>query len=70
VLDELLTRAENGPADQRSRRVAARTKVAAASRPRPPQPEPEPVPDSAEEDLATVIPFGLFDADAEAERWP
>ncbi|WP_346103397.1 integrase [Nonomuraea maheshkhaliensis] len=70
VLDELLTRAENGPADRRSRRVAARTKVAAASRPRPPQPEAEPVPDSPDEDLATVIPFGLFDADAEAERWP
>ncbi|SDL62908.1 Methyltransferase domain-containing protein [Nonomuraea maritima] len=59
VLDQLLTRAGNGPADRRSRRVAARTEVAAASSPRSPQPEPELVPDNAEEDLAMVIPFGL-----------
>ena len=75
VLDALLTRAEAGPVDKRSDRVAARTRVAAtAHRPALPEPQakPEPTPaanDAAGGGLATVIPFGIFDADAEADRW-
>jgi transposase InsO family protein len=72
VLDDLLTRAQAGPVDKRSDRIAARTRVAAASR-RPPtaltdpsQAEPAP---EADGPLATVIPFGIFDADAEAAKW-
>jgi transposase InsO family protein len=76
VLDDLLTRAQAGPVDKRSDRVAARTRVAAAShRPpcgpadaptNPPQDEPAA---GADGPLATVIPFGIFDADAEAAKW-
>jgi hypothetical protein len=75
VLDDLLTRAEAGPVDKRSDRVAARTRVAAtAHRPALPdqQAQPEPAPAANGEAggrLATVIPFGIFDADAEADRW-
>lgn len=75
VLDDLLTRAEAGPVDKRSDRVAARTRVAAAAhRPALPEPQaqPEPAPAAngeASGRLATVIPFGIFDADAEADRW-
>jgi transposase InsO family protein len=76
VLDDLLTRAQAGPIDKRSDRVAARTRVAAAGhRPAADQaetlaasPQDEPAAD-ADEGLATVIPFGIFDADAEAARW-
>jgi transposase InsO family protein len=75
VLDDLLTRAQAGPVDKRSDRVAARTRVAAtAHRTALPEPEtqPEQSPEPSDETggrLATVIPFGIFDADAEAERW-
>jgi hypothetical protein len=73
VLDELLTRAEHGP-DKTSARVAARTHAAAAAH-RPPAPEPAPAPatdvvEAAPEQDAQIIPFGIFDADSEAERWP
>lgn len=73
VLDELLTRAHHGPADRREQRIAARTKVAAATHQppsrsqadkEPPAPEPELEPPSV-----AVIPMGIFDAHAEAERW-
>ncbi|NDU75479.1 DDE-type integrase/transposase/recombinase [Actinomadura sp. DSM 109109] len=78
VLDELLTRAGQGPArtpaERRSNRIVARTKVAAATH-QPPsrqlteQPDdPEPA-DDAGETSATVVPFGIFDAHAEAEKW-
>ncbi len=69
VLDELLTRAQHGP-DRRSGRIAARTKVAATTH-RPPQPDPAPEDDtdSPNETAATVVPFGIFDAHAEAEKW-
>jgi transposase InsO family protein len=80
VLDDLLTRAQAGPVSKLSDRIAARTRVAAAAH-RPP-PRDGPMHDDAmpsepgtsvdgDEDgpLATVIPFGIFDADAEAERW-
>jgi transposase InsO family protein len=74
VLDELLTRAEAGPGDRRgdrrTDRVAGRTKVAAETH-RPPRREaepshPEPAPDRA---TGEVVPFGIFDAAAEAEKW-
>jgi len=78
VLDDLLTRAQAGPVDKLSDRVAARTRVAIAGH-RPPaaiddQPGGEPVDggaidDGAGEGLATVVPFGVFDADAEAAKW-
>jgi transposase InsO family protein len=73
VLDELVTRAQAGPpVDQASARVAARTRVAAAAH-RPPSPAP--TVDGEEDELdaqqpTTVVPLGIFDARAEAERWP
>jgi transposase InsO family protein len=72
VLDELLTRAEAGPpADTKTARVAARTRVGAASH-RPP-PRPEPVEPDAEEltddEVDEVVPLPVFDARAEAEKW-
>ncbi|HTW04513.1 MAG TPA: Mu transposase C-terminal domain-containing protein [Streptosporangiaceae bacterium] len=75
VLEDLLTRAQAGPADKRTSRVAARTRVAAAAHRPPPREEPVPAPDAAGagdgdgRPLATVIPFGVFDADAESDNW-
>jgi len=75
VLDELLTRAQEGPpADRTSARVAARTRVAAAAH-RPPRPEMSTVEDDEEDEPdgqepTTVVPLGIFDARREAERWP
>jgi putative transposase len=66
ALDDLLTRAEHGP-DRASAKVAARTRAGAAAH-RPVLPEPTPPAEPAQPD-AQVIPFGIFDADAEAERW-
>jgi hypothetical protein len=70
VLDDLLTRAQAGPVDKATDRVVARTRVAAASHRPPPRDESSELP-AAEPDgpLATVIPFGVFDADAEAAKW-
>jgi transposase InsO family protein len=71
VLDELLTRAAHGP-DKASAKVAARTR-AAAERHRPPAPPPVEAQDldqpRTRRKAAKVIPMGVFDADAEAERW-
>ncbi|HEY4990691.1 MAG TPA: hypothetical protein VII33_01245 [Nakamurella sp.] len=72
VLDDLLTRAQAGPVDKATDRVAARTRVAATAHRPPAQAEPEPLePAAAEPDgpMATVIPFGVFDADAAAASW-
>ena len=75
VLDELLTRAHAGPpADKATARVAARTRVAAAAHRPPPRQEPAPADSNADDaggggQLAAVVPFGVFDADAEASRW-
>ena len=74
MLDELLTRAQAGPpADKASARVAARTRVAAAAH-RAPAPEEPPENQAAEDEkdgqVAEVIPLGIFDARAEADRWP
>ncbi|MFY1593113.1 Mu transposase C-terminal domain-containing protein [Micromonospora sp. WMMD737] len=70
VLDELLTRAGNGPQNKATARVAARTR-AARRRVLPEAqvidlPTPAPAPGAGP---APVEPFGLFDVDAEAERW-
>jgi hypothetical protein len=75
VLDDLLTRAAGGPVDKRTDRVAARTRLTS----------PTLLPGAAETageesdeieqagaetgQLATVIPFGVFDAEAEAAKW-
>jgi hypothetical protein len=74
VLDGLLTRAQAGPVDKRSDRVAARGRIAAATH-QPPPPDESPDAQSCDDgedagmQLATVIPFGVFDADAEAAKW-
>jgi putative transposase len=75
VLDDLLTRAQAGPVSKLSDRIAARTRVAAAAH-RPPSRddarrlEPGKAADGDDDGPpATVIPFAIFDADAEAERW-
>jgi hypothetical protein len=77
VLDDLLTRAEAGPVDKRTDRVTARGRVAATSHRPPPGsaseqpalPAISPAEKGEQERMATVIPFGIFDADAEADRW-
>lgn len=72
ALDALLTRAEHGP-DTTGRKIAARTR--AAVRHRTSMPEPATATEQAapqrqpKSETAEVIPFGVFDADAEAERW-
>lgn len=80
VLDDLLSRAQAGPVSKLGDRIAARTRVAAAAHRPPPREDPsddgamaaepgKPVDGDDDGPLATVIPFGIFDADAEAERW-
>src|SRR5664279_4414190 len=67
VLDDLLTRAQAGPVDKATDRVAARTRVAATAHRPPAQAEPaEPAAAEPDGPMATVIPFGVFDADAAA----
>jgi putative transposase len=75
ALDALLTRAEHGP-DKAGARIAARTRTAAAAhRPKPPAAadavdgHASPADPAPAQQEAQVIPFGVFDADAEAERW-
>jgi len=73
VLDHLLTRAQAGPVDKLSDRVAARNRVAAAAHRPPMRDQGGPAGTSESSDdhgdgpLATVIPFRIFDA--EADRW-
>lgn len=72
ALEALLTRADHGP-DKTSARIAARTRTAATTH-RPQLPASAEAIDThaSEADPAEggqVIPFGVFDADAEAERW-
>jgi putative transposase len=76
VLDELLTRGEAGPVEDRSSaRIVARTRVGAATNRPPALPEPKEPNHDDETDVGEVragVPvttFGIFDADAEAERW-
>jgi hypothetical protein len=77
VLADVLARAQAGPVDKLTNRVAARTRVAAAAHRPPPRQEASPPAGetgagdgSGDQPLATVIPFGIFDADAESDRWP
>jgi len=70
ALDDLLTRAGNGPdSDPRQRRVVARTRAGARPRPlacaddelsAPPEPVQTDDVDDDDTPLATVIPFGVF----------
>ncbi|MEU4178913.1 Mu transposase C-terminal domain-containing protein [Streptomyces sp. NPDC026589] len=74
VLDALLTRAEHGP-DTRSARIIARTRAAvalpgptaASEIDNPSGPEPDSA--ATASPSAEVVPFGVFDPHAEAERW-
>ena len=75
VLDDLLTRAQTGPGSRAGARVAARTAIAAADRPA--LPAAEAGQDDGSGDTAApvpggqhaVMPMGIFDARAEAEKW-
>lgn len=77
ALADLLAQAGDGPGsngDRVDRQIAARTRAATAAH-RPPvdvaaaaAPE-EDVDEEDESELGTVIPFGIFDAAAEAESW-
>jgi transposase InsO family protein len=67
ALDDLLTRAGNGPntADARTRRTAARTRAALRSTPATvaaADPDDQDLEDDGEVPLAKVIPFGVFEA--------
>ncbi|MEU5569834.1 hypothetical protein [Streptomyces coeruleorubidus] len=66
--------------NRRDRKVAARTRATSTPtwpRPEPPSanralpPEPDPGPEAAEEneEVAKVVPLGIFDAREEAKRW-
>lgn len=69
VLDELLSRAEHGP-DRAGARITARTRAAQTGhRPALPEPAVAAAVDEPNRPDAEVIPFGVFDAEAEAERW-
>jgi hypothetical protein len=80
TLDELLTRAGAGPAAADGR-VAARTRAATEARPHAALTEPDRLVDEGDvadgfddeaaedEEMGTVIPFGVFDAHEEARRW-
>jgi hypothetical protein len=70
VLDALLTRAQHGP-DRAGARVAARTRAGQRTH-RPPTDEAATPPQAAapgQPATTTVVRFGVFDVDAEAERW-
>jgi putative transposase len=76
VLDDLLTRAQAGPVDKATDRVAARTRVAATAHRPPARDEPSGKSEKSEATVAepdgppaTVVPFGVFDADAAAAGW-
>ena len=76
VLGDLLTRAQAGPVDKATSRVAARGRPAATGHRLPPREEPPPMNSDNDggvggdgEQPAQVVPFGVFDADAEASRW-
>ena len=75
MLDDLLTRAQAGPGARASARVAARTAIAAADRPALPAAEEQRDGDGGGEAGSSpgaqqpVVPMGIFDARAEAEKW-
>jgi hypothetical protein len=69
VLDELLTRAEAGPVDKLTDRITGRARTPARADDTPSETPGTTGQDSRDGPLVTVIPFGVFDADAEAEKW-
>jgi hypothetical protein len=72
ALSDLLATAGSGPAEAKDRQIAARTRAATASHrpPKHPVPAPETEQDNDPETGAEpVVPFGIFDAQAEAQRW-
>jgi transposase InsO family protein len=72
ALSDLLATAGNGPAEAKDREIAARTRAATSTHRPPKHPEPETEGDAephAGADSEAVVPFGIFDARAEAERW-
>jgi hypothetical protein len=79
AVDDLLTRAGQGPGDvpaaasaKRERRVAARTRAAGPSVPAWPEPEDEPAaaePDGEAGGGEAIVPMPIFDPFREAEKW-
>jgi transposase InsO family protein len=72
ALSDLLATAGKGPAEAKDRQIAARTRAATSSH-RPPK-RPTPAPETEQEhdpetEAEPVVPFGIFDAQAEAQRW-
>jgi hypothetical protein len=74
----LLDKAERGPGrdepTKKDRKIVGRARaVSAAERPQPASQPPPPAWDDAEEEdgdqLAQVIPLGIFDAHEEAKKW-
>lgn len=80
AVEDLLTRAGQGPGDaaaasgKRDRRVAARTRAAGPSVPPGPEPEPDGEPAAGEPDGEAgsgdaIVPMPVFDPFREAEKW-
>jgi hypothetical protein len=79
AVEDLLTRAGQGPGDvpaaapaKRERRVAARTRAVGPSMPAGPEPEDEPAsgePDGEAGDGQAIVPMPIFDPFREAEKW-
>jgi len=79
AVEDLLTRAGQGPGDvptaasaKRERRVAARTRAVGPSVPAGPEPEDEPAagePDGEAGDGEAIVPMPIFDPFREAEKW-
>jgi hypothetical protein len=77
AVEDLLTRAGQGPGDvpaaasAKERRVAARTRAVSPSVPAGPEPEEEPAAEEREGEAGgeAIIPMPIFDAFREAEKW-
>jgi hypothetical protein len=78
AVEDLLTRAGQGPGDvpaaasAKERRVAARTRAVSPSVPAGPDPEEEPAAEEHEGEAVSgeaIIPMPVFDAFREAEKW-
>jgi hypothetical protein len=79
AVEDLLTRAGQGPGDvpaaasaKRERRVAARARAVSPSVPAGPEPEEEPAAEEHEGEADSgeaIIPMPIFDAFREAEKW-
>lgn len=69
ALNTLLQRAETGP-DAADARITARDHATVNTRPPIADIEVDNVDDAEEEPVGPIEPLGIFDAQAEAERWP